>query len=142
MSAVTGSGKELADLIYQLRCKCVDKHESIREDIRLSPAEYRAINSINPGDVLSGAGFAEKIGLSPSRTSRVIDKMLKHKYLKVLQNSEDRRGISVMLDKKGCELKHNLNKELTSCNEIIENSLSVEERISISKTLTRLIEIL
>ena len=72
----------IIDLVIALKHSCLVKEDSIREEFSLSPAEYRGILSINQGEAVKGIELSEKMGLSVSRGSRVIEKLTKKGYLK------------------------------------------------------------
>lgn len=142
MSVITGSGQELAELIYQLRCKCISRHEMIREETELSPVEYRVINALSDKDLFTGVEFAKLLSLSPSRSSRVIEKMSEKGYLKVTKSSEDKRLMTIGLGDKGQSVKKQIEKEMDECNKRLEGLLPKSDRIKISETLKGLIDIL
>jgi MarR family transcriptional regulator, organic hydroperoxide resistance regulator len=70
----------LLDLIYRLKAGCIASEWRIMEETGLSPAEYNGIAAIAPRESISGNALSQKMGLSPSRASRVIDKMVKNGY--------------------------------------------------------------
>lgn len=142
MKMSNGSGKELAELIYQIRCKCISRHEVIREKAGLSPAEFRTICALEPNDSITASVFADRVELSPSRSSRVIDKMVKHGYLIVEKNSSDKRQITISLAEKGLLLQNEVNSELNHCNEKLEESISEDDRIEIREALQKLLKAL
>jgi DNA-binding MarR family transcriptional regulator len=140
MSCEEGSGAEISELIYQLRCKCINRDETIREEIDLSPAEFRVLCTLTPEDQVSGSLFAERIELSPSRSSRVIDRMIQNGYLTAMRNSSDKRGITISLTERGVDLKAKIDEERQQCNDKLEQLLPIEERLTVRKTLKKLID--
>lgn len=142
MGVITGSGQELAELIYQLRCKCISRHEVIREETELSPVEYRVIIALSENDQLIGVEFAKLLNLSPSRSSRVIEKMSDKGFLKVTKSREDKRLMTIGLGEKGKALKKQITNEMNACNTRLEELLPESERVKISETLKGLIDLL
>ncbi len=93
--------KGIVELIFELKFTCQAKEESIREELKLSPSEYRGLFSINPGEVKSCMQMSEMMGLSKSRGSRVIDKLIEHGYLTEAKGDDDKRIYNVKLTVKG-----------------------------------------
>ncbi len=91
----------IIDLVIALKHSCLMKEDSIREEFELSPAEYRGILSIKQGEIVKGSELSEKMGLSVSRGSRVIEKLTQKGYLKRTGNSDDRRCLTIALADKG-----------------------------------------
>ena len=73
--------ENLLDLIDRLKAGCIASEMRIREATGLSPAEYKGIAAVKPGETITGSVLSQKMALSPSRASRVIDKMVKNGYL-------------------------------------------------------------
>ncbi len=134
----SGSGAEISDLIYKLKCKCINRDEVIREDVDLSPAEFKVLSSLTPEDQVSGRVFAKKVELSASRSSRVIDKMIENGFLVAARNREDRRGITVTLTEKGIEIHKQIEEAREHCNTMFEELLDDNERLEIAGTLKKL----
>lgn len=137
-----GSGRQLADLIYRVRCKCIDKHEVVREKVGLSPAEFKCICDLNIDDELTASEFAEKVELSISRSSRVIDKMAKNGYLKVDRNRNDKRLVTISLATKGRALKREIENDFDECNSRLEEALDETERAEIKQVLEKLLSVI
>ncbi len=135
-------GESITELVNRIRCKCVDHDTSLRESTSLSPAEFNVICSLEYGEEISGTDFAKKIGLSISRSSRIIDKMSKDDYLVVQRNDSDRRSISIQLTAKSESLKKEIEESHQKCNDRIFNALEKDEYETIMISLERLLSVL
>jgi len=135
-------GHSITELVTRIKCKCVECDEIIREAADLTPAEYKVICSIECDEKVNGTDFANKIGLSISRSSRIIDKMSKDEYLTVQKNSSDRRSIYIMLTPKSMALKKEIEESHTECSDKIFNSLEEDECKSIITSLEQLLSVL
>jgi DNA-binding MarR family transcriptional regulator len=132
----------ITDLIHSLRLKCVSNDDQIRSKTPLSPSEYRAVVSLNPHDQISSASFSERLGLSPSRGSRVIDKMVANGFIMRNTLKDDRRAQVISLAPEGINLKKRINKLMCECEEKIRKQMSDVEYSTVESSLKRLISIL
>jgi DNA-binding MarR family transcriptional regulator len=132
----------IIDLVIALKHSCLVKEDSIREEFSLSPAEYRGILSINQGEAVKGIELSEKMGLSVSRGSRVIEKLTKKGYLKRTGNSNDRRCLTIALADKGLKVKNKIDKMLDQCEQEFESRIPKSEIKSFINSLDKLTAIL
>ena len=140
MDSCTGS--EISNLIFQIKMKCITNDEKIRKKTYLSPAEYRAITLLKPNETLSGSDFSHLLELSPSRCSRIINKMQEDNIIFVNHNKSDRRIIELGLTDRGIKIHEQIMNDKDSCNSHIEQSLSQEERTKITESLQTLLKVL
>ena len=134
------SGEELFNLVYQLRYRCTDNDEHIRSCTDLSPAEYRALKNLEVGETLSAAQFADKVGLSPSRCSRVIDKMERAGSITIRRSEQDRRTIFISLAPEGEEIKNDIDGLTKSCHAKLDEGLSEKDREEIHLAIQKLLQ--
>jgi DNA-binding MarR family transcriptional regulator len=132
----------IIDLVIALKHSCMTKEDSIREEFVLSPAEYRGILSINPGEVVKGSELSEKMGLSVSRGSRVIEKLTQKGYLKRTGDSNDRRCLTIALADKGQKVKIKIDKMLEQCEREFQSKIPKTEMKSFINSLDKLTSIL
>lgn len=135
-------GHELAQMISTLKCRCDYTDEEIRKKTPLSPAEYRGLLCIEESETITAADFSKKMGLSPSRGSRVIEKMLEHSYLVTERSTEDRRRVLISLGEKGISLKREIAEAANECNRKISERLTDEEIDRIKNAIEYLIKVL
>jgi DNA-binding MarR family transcriptional regulator len=81
------------------------------------------------------------MGLSPSRGSRIIDGLVRKKYLIRMTNSEDRRSFVLSLSSKGTKIKEQIERERNNCEKRIREKLSTEELELIKEGLELVIKI-
>ncbi|MBL8007581.1 MAG: winged helix DNA-binding protein [Ignavibacteria bacterium] len=129
--------QSIVNLIFQLKSVCLSKEENIREELGLSPAEFRGIITLVPDSEVNGSILSRKMGLSVSRGSRVIDKLIENGYLKYSRSSEDKRAITVSLTDKGISVQRRINQIFDECEKSIMKKMSSDEieifRNSLSK---------
>ncbi len=130
------------NLIFQLKSSCLAKEEKIREELSLSPAEFRGILSLMPDSELPCNILSKKMGLSVSRGSRVIDKLMKNGYLKEIKNESDHRVMKVTLSSKGINVRKKIHKILEDCENVILKRMSKHELAALENSLIKLSDIL
>ena len=87
--------ERLFDLIEQLKSRCVKNELIIMEEANISLAEYNGISALDPEERVCGNDLSRKMNLSPSRASRVIDKLVKNGYLLREGDAADRRRCTI-----------------------------------------------
>jgi DNA-binding MarR family transcriptional regulator len=117
----------IVDLIISLKSRCLEKEESIRLEFGLSPAEYRGILAMTPNEPCNCNALAVNMGLSVSRGSRVVEKLIKNKYLLQEVSKADRRNIILRLAPKGVKVRSKIEAVLNECETTIESRLSGAE---------------
>lgn len=132
--------ESLLDLIYHLKTGCIANEWRIMEETGLSPAEYNGIAALNPRENISGSALSQKLALSPSRASRVLDKMVKNGYLVRENDAIDRRKCTISLAKKGLDIKKKIDKLKSNCENKIRERLSEQEIAAITSGLKKIIE--
>jgi DNA-binding MarR family transcriptional regulator len=135
-------GQIISELVHELTLKCLYRDEKIRGETDLSPSEYRAITLLNEDEQLSASLFAEKLELSPSRSSRVITKMEADGYISVEKNAIDKRSIFITLTELGAEIRGQILSNKESCNSKLEELLNEDEQNLIVENIKKLLKVL
>lgn len=134
--------KKIIDLIIDLKRKCQLKEKDIRGETDVKESEYNALLALDPENELSSKEFAEKLDLSPSRGTRVIEKLVKDGSLERKRSEEDRRRVSVSLTEKGIEEKKKIESLKNECEERIISNFSENEIKKTREILKDLAEVL
>ena len=134
--------KNVISMIFDLKFSCLAKEEKIISELGLSPAEYRGILSIVPGSEIPCNILSRKMGLSVSRGSRVIDKLINNGYLKENQSKTDQRVINVELTSKGIKTQREIHNLLEDCEQMILKNMSETEIESFTASLSKISDIL
>jgi len=119
--------KKLVDLIIELKKGCMEDEEQIRTLCNVSLAEYKAIMEIKITERITCNVLSEKMGLSNSRGSRIIDGLVRKGYLLRVTNPEDRRSFVLSLSFKGAKIKDDIERERDNCEKRIREKLSTKE---------------
>ena len=107
--------KKLVDLIVELKKDCMTDEEQIRTLCNVSLSEYKAVMEIKTKERVTCNVLSKKMGLSPSRGSRVIGGLVRKGYLLRTTNPEDRRSFVLSLSSKGAKIKDALEREGNHC---------------------------
>jgi len=119
--------KNLVDLIIELKKGCMEDEKQIRTLCNVSLAEYKAVLEIETTEIITCNVLSEKMGLSISRGSRIIDSLVRKGYLLRMLNPEDRRSFFLSFSPKGTKIKKQIGQERTNCEYKIRKNLSPKE---------------
>jgi len=130
------------DIIFALKSNCCSREEKIREELKISPAEFKGLISIEPGVIVPCKVLSRNMGLSVSRGSRVIDKLMKSGFLEEVKTGTDRRVMNVTLSKKGISAHKKINKSLQECEHKILKNLTKPELETLITSLIKVNDVL
>ena len=131
--------EKLVDILGDLRKKCEAYEAKIRKSLDLSEAEYTGLLSLNKNEKITCQEFSERMRLSVSRGSRVIDKLFERGYLNRVDCSEDRRCKNVRLTDNGAEVRRKIDVQRQNCEHILTAGHSEKKLTTLKKELRRLI---
>ena len=101
---------------------------------------YKALK-ILPGRVFSCMQLSDEMGLSKSRGSRVIDKLIDNGYVKEAVHSDDKRVFNVTLSQKGLNAIKKINSVMNECELAILKNIPESELKVFTQTLHKITEI-
>lgn len=133
--------ERIFDIVTNIKKKCLDKEESIQKEYVLSPAEYNGLLSVNPDETYSCNQLSKRLGLSVSRSSRVLEKLIRNGYFKEIRNNKDRRVMKIRLTEKGINTREKINKRLDECEKDIIKKLQKSELYSLENALNKLSDV-
>ncbi|MEN6577620.1 MAG: MarR family transcriptional regulator [Phycisphaerales bacterium] len=107
--------RRLFELILAVRRKCQGSEERIQRELGLSPAEFNALTVLEDAGETTGCGFAEQMALSPSRGSRVLNKLVSGGYARTRLSPQDRRTILISLTAKGRKTRLKMFDHMKDC---------------------------
>ena len=133
---------KILEAITLLKNSCILNDDRIRNELKLSPAEFNGIMSLDKGEKITCQSLSGKMGLSVSRGSRVIGKLLSKGYFKDEQLKNDKRCSMISLTHEGVRAKQKINEIIDSCEDKISSKLSAKEIEETRKCLVRLIKLM
>lgn len=111
--------RTMFELILSIKRKCQANEDRIQDELNISQAEFNGLMVLNGEDNVPGSVFAERMGLSASRGSRVLNKLMNSGYVNAEFKPGDRRSISISLTKEGREMKTKLYNRMQVCEDRI-----------------------
>lgn len=116
------NASKLADLTFKLLANCQEKEARLAEKYGLTQSEFRCLRLFNKNDVLNNKMVAERMNLSPSRLTRIIDGLVAKEYIIRQIEPADRRNMKVELSKRGNIIVQKLNDAYVNIHkEILED---------------------
>ncbi len=107
--------KNLFELILSIKRKCQANEDRIQHETGISQAEFNGLLVLNPDESVPGAVFAQRMGLSPSRGSRVLTKLMNSGYVNSEFKPDDRRSVSIRLTPDGIKMKNRIFNRMQEC---------------------------
>ena len=113
----------LFEVILAVKRKCQCNEDEIREELGLSQAEFQGLLALADAEEMTGCEFARLMGLSPSRASRVVDRLVSGGYATRRSDAEDRRAIQVCLTARGRRMNRRTMDRMRACEDRICGNL-------------------
>ena len=111
----TSSG--LMSMIYELKKKCSQSDQQLMRDLKISQSELLFFSALDNCQGISSPELAKNMGLSLSRISRIVDKLVINGYLDRNADTTDRRAIKLCLTAKGKAIRNKIDKSRNECEE-------------------------
>ncbi|MEN8115523.1 MAG: MarR family transcriptional regulator [Bacteroidota bacterium] len=134
--------QEIMEILYNLKKRFIAIDEEFISDLDLTPAEYYTFIAISNCSEINSTQLSQKMGLSLSRISRVVDKMVVKGFLTRDVSNNDRRSIDLKLTTKGNNYLDRIMEFRTNCESRIINNIPKEELELIRKSLKKVLELL
>ena len=128
----------LIDTIISLKAKCC-LEEEIGEDFNLSTKELSCIFSLYKHEFIHSKELSNKINLSPSRGSRIINRLIKKGYVIETHDLEDKRFLNLSLSEDGKQIYERVKKKRIECENRLLSKLDNQQKKVVKKGLEILI---
>ncbi len=103
------------ELILAIKRKCQCNEEHIREQLGLTAAQFNGLVVLDEGAEVPGCEFARRMGLSPSRGSRVLNSLVMDGYVTTQVRADDRRTLDIALTTEGRRMKGRIADRMKAC---------------------------
>ncbi len=130
---------KLMDIIYDLSDKCSGHRNRHLRELKLSKAEFRGLICMDKSREITCKEFSEKMGLSISRGSRIIDKLYKRNYIQRTDSDTDRRCKMIRLTEFGERIRNKIEEEKKRCEQKLITTIPEDKLIQLKKDLADLI---
>jgi len=127
-------------IVYEMKKKCAYVDQRLMDELNLSQSEFLFFSSLDNCQIISSPELAKHMGLSASRVSRVVDKLVVNGYLDRNTDSSDRRAITLCLTPKGKEIKAMIDRERLKCEEQLLQVIPSEEIEKLREIIGKIIE--
>lgn len=127
-------------MVYEMKKKCAHVDQRLMDELNLSQSEFLFFSSLDNCQIISSNELSKNMGLSASRVSRVVDKLVVNGFLDRNTDSSDRRVITLCLTSKGKEIKAMIDRERLKCEEQLLNVIPTEEVEKLREIIGKIIE--
>lgn len=114
-------------LVYEMKKKCVQVDQRLMDDLNISQSELLFFSALNDCQGISSPELAKNMGLSLSRISRIVDKLVVNGYLDRNTDATDRRAITLCLTDKGKVVRHKIDAVRNECEARLLNTIPPDE---------------
>jgi DNA-binding MarR family transcriptional regulator len=132
----------LADLTFKLLANCQEKEFRLAEQYGLTQAEFRCLRLFGAHETQNNKRIAEKMNLSPSRLTRIIDGLVRKGYMIKEINATDRRNMKVSLSKQGIYIVQQLDNAYINIHKEILQDIDEKQHRSLLSAMTHLLSAL
>jgi DNA-binding MarR family transcriptional regulator len=99
-------------LLEEIGQKVSAYEEGLRKKLGLSEAEYKGLQSIGNKEKITCQEFSNRMQLSLSRGSRVVDRLCRKKFIERVDCPTDRRCKNIWLSNKGVLMRQKIEREI------------------------------
>ncbi len=129
----------LVSLIYELKKKCLQVDQRLMNDLKISQSELLFFSALNNCKGISSPELAKNMGLSLSRISRIVDKLVVNGYLDRKADEVDRRAIRLCLTSKGKSIRSKIDKVRNECEERLLEIIPAAEVPQVEKLFSEIV---
>lgn len=133
---------KLADLTFKLLANCQEKEARLAEQYGLTQAEFRCLRLFGTDETINNKQIAERMQLSPSRLTRIIDGLVTKGYMMREIEPNDRRNMRVSLSKNGVLIVQQLNNAYVNIHKEILEDIDEPQHKPLISAMTNLLSAL
>lgn len=134
--------KRLFPLLEELRKKCQENENRIREEYNMTPAEYRGLLCLQRDRLITCREFSNNMGLSPSRGTRVIDNLLRRELIEREEIEDNRRCKSIALTDKGRRIQAHIQAQVEECERRIASHITESKLRTLKDSIQNLMQVM
>jgi MarR family 2-MHQ and catechol resistance regulon transcriptional repressor len=134
--------ERLADLTLGLVGCCQSKQEEIAERAHLSLSEFKCLRAFRRDTEMSVKDIAHRMNLTSSRLTRIIDGLVKKRFVTRHIDPNDRRIINVRLTKQGEAVSKKVTNDCTHVYEQVLGILQSKDHDRIIQAVNELADVM
>ena len=119
--------RKLIDTVFDIGRQCLLQRKGISVKADISQVDFVVIDLLDSDGKLSCNDLSKRMGLSVSRSSRIVDRLLHKGYVLRKTNPQNRRAVQIYLSQKGKKLKKNIEKLKGECEKKIFGGIDAKE---------------
>ena len=136
--SVNKNAEMLANLTFNLLARCQEKEARLAEQNKLLEAELKCLRIMDLEESINNQDVADRMNLSPSRITRIIDGLVKKGYILREIDREDRRNMKISLTEKGVNLTNKINNAFVEIHKEILKEIDNSQHESLLITMGNL----
>lgn len=136
------NAEQLANLTFSLLANCQEKETRLAEVHNLTQAEFRCLRLFGSDESINNKAIAERMNLSPSRLTRIIDGLVGKECIIREIDPNDRRNMKVSLSKRGQLLVQQLNRSYIDIHKEILQDITEDQHKPLISAMTHLLSAL
>lgn len=118
----------LMDMLSEMKERCLAREHRIQRELSLSPGEYGCLRVFPVSEELDVGALAAKLSLSHSRTSRIIERLVKQAWVTRRPSPSDRRTVLLKLSPEGIDMKGRQAALVRRCEAAIYGEMTEHDR--------------
>jgi DNA-binding MarR family transcriptional regulator len=123
-----------------MKKKCAAMDNQLMDHLQLSQSELLFFGSLDQCTGISSPELARNMGLSPSRISRVIEKLVVDGYLDRNTDKADRRAITLCLTENGKKIREEIARSRQECEARLLNVLPESDIEKFREIISKMIK--
>jgi MarR family transcriptional regulator, organic hydroperoxide resistance regulator len=135
-----GTTSGILSMVYEMKKKCARIDQQLMEELKLSQSELLFFSALNNCQGISSPELAKNMGLSFSRISRVVDKLVVNGYLDRNTDSKDRRAITLCLTPKGKMIRNKIDEVRNDCESRLIGAISSAEIEQFREIISKIVK--
>ena len=129
----------IMSVVYEMKKKCSQMDQQLMDELSISQSELLFFSSLNNCQGISSPELAKSMGLSASRVSRVVEKLVVNGYLDRNTDTSDRRAITLCLTDKGKIVRNKIDKVKNECEARLLETIPSEEVEKFREIISKII---
>ena len=129
----------IMSIVYEMKKKCSQMDQQLMDELSISQSELLFFSSLNNCQGISSPELAKSMGLSASRVSRVVEKLVVNGYLDRNTDTSDRLAITLCLTDKGKIVRNKIDKVKNDCEARLLETIPTEEVEKFRDIISRII---
>ncbi|MFH2003439.1 MAG: MarR family transcriptional regulator [Bacteroidota bacterium] len=131
---------EIANLTFRLLSNCQLKEKRLSDQLNLTVSEFRVLRNFGSALHLNIKKLTERMQLTASRLTRILDGLEKKHIIVRSVDSRDRRSIVITLTEIGKSITNTLQNKYIEIHEEILKDIPSKDQESVQKGLQQLLQ--